>query len=87
MGPIILLLLTMFPKPACNAANHGRFWPQAANASPAAARNFYRCGALEMCSATNRHYRWMPVSVHVTQAGRKHPAPTPACLAPGAGSY
>jgi hypothetical protein len=79
MGPIVLLLLTLTPKPVCNAANHGRFWPEAANSSRDSVRRLYKCGALELCSATNRRYRWILLSVHVSQAGRKHPVLPAAC--------
>jgi hypothetical protein len=91
MYTITLLLLVLstqpaFEKPACTAANHGRFWPEAANASPEAARRLSRCGALQMCIVVRHRYRWEPLSVHVSQAGRKHPEPAAACLAAQPGS-
>lgn len=52
-------------KPACNAENHGRLWPEAANASPDAARLLSRSGELEMCSLVVWKYRWERLSVNV----------------------
>ena len=71
MNTIILLLLAAAPKPGCDAASQGRFWPEAANYSRTEARRTFQSGMLEMCTAGNRKYRWQPLSVHVSQIRRK----------------
>ena len=68
-------------KPACRAAIHGQFWPQAANTDPKAARKLSQCGALEMCTATTWRYKWEPVVVNVRQLGKAPQEPTAACAA------
>ena len=71
MNAIILLLLAASSKPVCNAANQGRFWPEAANGSAQSIRELYQSGTLEMCSAGEWKYKWVPLSVHVSRLGRK----------------
>jgi hypothetical protein len=71
MSAIVLLLLAASSKPVCNAAHQGRYWPEAANGSRQALRELYQSGALELCSAGEWKYKWMPLSVHVTRLGRK----------------
>jgi hypothetical protein len=72
MSAIFLFLLTASSKPVCNAAHHGRLWPEAGNGSPQALRELYRSGVLEMCSAGTWKCKWIPLRVHVHRAGRKH---------------
>lgn len=57
-------------KPACNKANHGRYWPEAANDSPAVAREMMQRGQLEMCSLAVWRYRWELMSVNVRQISK-----------------
>lgn len=71
MNAIILLLLAASSKPVCNVANHGRYWPEAANGSPRSVRAFYQSGVLEVCSAGEWKYKWMPLSVHISRLGKK----------------
>ena len=72
MVTIILLLLAAAPKPGCDAASQGKFWPEAANHSGEEVRRLSQSGMLEMCSAGNGKYRWRPLSVHVSRIARKH---------------
>ena len=72
MSTIILLLLAAQSKPVCNAANQGSLWPDAANHSRAAVRQFYQSGSLEMCSADDWKYQWRSLSVPVGRLGKKH---------------
>src|SRR5947208_14909914 len=58
-------------KPACNAANHGRFWPEAANASKEAAHQLSHNGELEMCSVVVWKYQWRKLTVNVKDLPRK----------------
>jgi hypothetical protein len=54
-------------KPVCRAANTGQLWPEAANLSPEAGREFFRRGELEMCSSVKStfgtKYKWERLSV------------------------
>jgi hypothetical protein len=60
-------------KPACNARNQGRFWPEETNSNKDAARQLYQSGELEMCSVTVWSYRWKHVSVNVRDLAKgKH---------------
>ena len=68
-------------RPACTAAIHGRFWPEAANSDPKAARELSHCGALEMCTTTTWRHKWLPVAVNIRQLGKTRQQPTPACAA------
>src|ERR1700733_4820090 len=56
-------------KPACNARNQGRFWPDEANSNHDAARRLYQSGELEMCSCIVWKYRWEHISVNVRDLG------------------
>jgi hypothetical protein len=51
-------------KPACNAATHGRLWPEEANVSRDAARQFYQRGELELCTQAVWKYKWQRLSVN-----------------------
>ena len=62
-------------KPACNSANGGRFWPDAANTDPALARRMARCGNLEICTFTGWRYKWQSATVNVRQLAKASPAP------------
>jgi len=66
-------------RPACKAAIHGHFWPDAANTDVGAARKLAQCGALEICTTTGWRYKWQPVTVNVRQLGKAPQDPTPAC--------
>jgi hypothetical protein len=67
-------------KPACKAALHGKFWPDAANTDVKAAGRLAQCGALEICTTTGWRYKWQPVTVNVRQLGKSPQDPTPACV-------
>jgi len=54
-------------KPACNAQNMGRFWPEAANHDHAAVNKLARCGELEICTRGPWHYHWQALTVTVDQ--------------------
>lgn len=69
-------------KPACNADAAGRFYPEEANSSSAAARRLAQCGALEICTLSVWRYRWAPATVHVSQLGKRQGETAPACAAP-----
>jgi hypothetical protein len=58
-------------KPACNASNHGRFWPQQANTSAETAQKLSRRGELEMCSLVVWKYRWQKLTVNARDLARK----------------
>jgi len=66
-------------KPACRAAIHGHFWPDAANTDGNAARKLAQCGSLEICATTGWRYKWQPVTVNVRQLGKAPQEVTPAC--------
>ena len=68
-------------KAACNAATRGRFWPEAANGDPQAARKLSQCGSLELCTVSSWRYKWRPVTVNVRQLGKGPHEPTAACAA------
>ncbi|HYL73641.1 MAG TPA: hypothetical protein VEU96_05520 [Bryobacteraceae bacterium] len=62
-------------KPACSAKTLGQFWPEDANVSRDAARQFYQSGELEMCSMVVWKYKWKHISVNVRDLGKgKRPA-------------
>ena len=67
-------------KPACKAAIHGHFWPDAANTDGNAARKLAQCGSLEICATTGWRYKWQPVTVNVRQLGKAPQEVTPACV-------
>ena len=67
-------------KPACTAANHGRFWPEAANSDTKAARRYSQCGTLEICALGAWKYKWKPLSVNVRQLGKTQKEPSPECV-------
>ena len=68
-------------RPACHAAIHGRFWPEAANTDGIAARKLAQCGALDICTTTGWRYKWQPVTVNVRQLGKTPQEPSQACVA------
>jgi len=68
-------------RPACSAALHGRFWPDAANTDMRAARKLAQCGVLEICTENGRRFKWKPVTVNVRQLGKTPQEPTAACAA------
>jgi len=63
-------------QPECNAANHGRFWPEEANSDRALARKLYQSGELEMCSVAPPKYtiywkyKWQHISVNAHSASK-----------------
>ena len=61
-------------KPACTASNHGRFWPEEANAGAGAARQFSQRGELEMCALVMWKYQWRKLTVNVRNLPRKKSA-------------
>jgi hypothetical protein len=62
------------PKPPCNAVNHGRLWPEAANSSPDVAGQLSRSGELEMCTVSIWKYRWKRLTVDIRELEKGHPA-------------
>jgi hypothetical protein len=60
-------------KPVCDARSRGRFWPEEANFSQDAARQFFERGDLEMCALAAKKYRWerLSVNVHDLTKGRR----------------
>ena len=57
-------------RPACNASNRGRFWPEAANQSGAAAQQAARRGELQMCTIGLWKYRWEALVVAVPRTSK-----------------
>jgi hypothetical protein len=66
------------PKPACNAATAGQLWPEAANHDSNLRKKFSRCGELELCARTKRHYRWELITVRIDQLRGGSALPKPA---------
>jgi hypothetical protein len=89
---IALILLMAFAcfaqdaaKPACNKRTSGQFWPAEANSDSKAARALSRCGALQICTLNGGwRYKWVAVSVHVSQFSAPDHKATAACLSPAA---
>jgi hypothetical protein len=65
-------------KPACNAKNRGKFWPEEANADRIAAQRLYAQGELEMCSQAVWKYRWQHLSIDVHALAQGQLPPTTA---------
>jgi hypothetical protein len=62
------------PKPACNAKNHGLFWPEEVNSSHDAERLLFQSGELEMCSLVVWKYKWEHLSVNARDVAEEtHP--------------
>ena len=63
-------------RPQCNSRNRGRFWPEEANRSGAAARQAARCGELQMCTIGLWRYGWQNLTVSYARlASTSNPAP------------
>ncbi|HEV8039626.1 MAG TPA: hypothetical protein VGP62_12235 [Bryobacteraceae bacterium] len=79
----VLCLASDDLKPACDAGNAGRLWPDAANHDSRLRKKFSRCGELEICKHGRIHYRWQSVTVRLDQlrGGSQLPKPS-ACEAP-----
>jgi hypothetical protein len=77
-------------KPACNAENLGRLWPEAANDDPKLRQKMARCGELEHCTRGSRHrrfhYHWESLTVRIDQlpGGAKLAKPAGCEVAPEA---
>lgn len=54
-------------KPACNAENLGRMWPDAANNDRRLFTKLARCGALQVCTRQVWRYRWESPTVTLDQ--------------------
>jgi hypothetical protein len=54
-------------KPACGAETAGQMWPEAANHDSKLRKKFSRCGELELCTLTRRHYHWELITVRIDQ--------------------
>jgi hypothetical protein len=54
-------------KPACDATTAGQLWPEAANHDSKLRKKFSRCGELEVCTLSKRHYRWELITVRIDQ--------------------
>jgi hypothetical protein len=65
-----LCLADDISKPACNAQNYGRMWPDAANHNPKLMTKLSQCGELQFCSHRGRRYRWESLTVRVDQLWR-----------------
>ena len=63
------------PRPACNAANRGRFWPEQANHDPHAIHKLAQSGELELCTLDVWKHRWQKMSVNARQAKPKRTVP------------
>jgi hypothetical protein len=68
-------------KPACNAHNVGRFWPEEANSDSETAQRAGRCGELLLCTRGVWTYSWQPLTVHINQLGKDPKQPIPGCAA------
>ena len=68
-------------KPQCNSRRQGELWPRVANVDSALRAKLNHCGQLEMCSFRVWRYRWMPVSVNVSQLGKTPQPVSPECQA------
>ena len=67
-------------KPACNAENLGRMWPDAANSDPRLFTKLARCGALQVCTRQVWRYRWESPTVTLGQLRQgARPARPGAC--------
>jgi len=86
MAAVSLCLAADISKPACNAHNQGRMWPEAANGNPKLLKKFSQCGELQICSRPGLRYRWESLTVRVDQLGRgkKKQAPPAGCEVPPA---
>ena len=65
-----LCLAADISKPACNAQNYGRMWPDAANHNPKMLTKLSQCGELEICTRPGVRYRWESLTVRVDQLRR-----------------
>jgi hypothetical protein len=54
-------------KPACDASTAGQLGPEAANHDSKLRKKFSRCGELEVCTLTRRHYHWELITVRIDQ--------------------
>ena len=79
-----LCLADDISKPACNAQNYGRMWPDAANHDPKMLTKLSQCGELQICTRPGFRYRWESLTVRVDQLrrGKKKPATPAGCEAP-----
>jgi hypothetical protein len=62
-------------KPACDATTAGQLWPEAANHDSKLRKKFSRCGELELCTLTKRHYHWELITVRMDQLRGGLPKP------------
>ena len=78
-----LCLAADISKPACNAQNYGRMWPDAANDNPKMMTKLSQCGELQICSHRGTRYRWVSLTVRVDQLwrGKKNLAAPARCEA------
>ncbi len=54
-------------RPACNAVNLGRLWPESANHDPKLRKKMARCGELELCTRGIWRYHWESLTVRLDQ--------------------
>ena len=80
--PAVLVWAQETPRPACNALHQGKFWPEAANTDPAAARRAAQCGQLEMCTLQVWRYKWKALTVHVARSANSEPSTDRKCTQP-----
>jgi hypothetical protein len=78
------------PKPACTAANVGRFWPDEANDNPKFAAALTPYGYPEICTFSGKTYRWRSLTVPVNrlrkEPKRRAPASSNSAASPSAQS-
>ncbi len=74
----LLCLASQDQKPACNAGNVGRLWPEAANHDPKLLKKMARCGELELCTHGFWRYRWESLTVRLDQLRGASHLPKPA---------
>jgi hypothetical protein len=64
-------------RPACDAENLGRLWPEAANHDPKVRKKMAKCGELQLCTKGIWRYHWESLTVRLDQlrGGSKLPKP------------
>jgi hypothetical protein len=68
------------PRPKCNGALAGVFWPLAANSSSTVRARAATCGELLYCGRNVWRHRWETLAVPYWKLAKQEPPP--ACRAP-----
>ena len=71
-------------RPACNAQNLGRLWPDQTNWDREAVWRAGRCGELLICTRGILKHNWQALTVNVHQLGKGRKHEVPACGATNA---